>query len=270
MREAKSIERQHDGDRTVPAARQPRRRKRRRLSPFAYFCVFLLVILAGGFFAVFRFVRVSGVEVIGNTGYNAGQVAQASGIKTGMPLFTIDTRKTAQQIQVKLPMIREARIRHRLPTGIVIEVEKDKPAFVVAGSDGYVILDDADKVLEIAKDTASYASMPVIRGVTLKSAVPGARIDDAAAGQVKEAQTIIGSLKAYKIQKINSIDVTSNYQLSAEYDNRVHILLGTSSDLPVKIQFAANLLQSQISATDKGELDVSRCAQSNRASFTPS
>lgn len=270
MREAKTIDRQHDGRRTVPAARQPHRRKRRRLSPFAYFCVFLLVVLTGGFFAVFRFVRVSGVEVTGNTGYNAAQVIQASGIKTGMPLFTIDIRKAAQQIQAKLPMIREARIRHRLPTGIVVEVEKDNPAFVVAGASGYVILDDAGKVLAIAKDTGNYASMPVIQGIALKSSVPGAKIDAAAAGQVKKAREIIGSLKEYKIQKINNIDVSSDYQLSAEYDNRIHILLGTSSDLPVKIQFAANLLQTQISATDKGELDVSRCAQSNRASFTPS
>lgn len=270
MHEAKTISSKHDGRRAVPAAQRSGRRKRRKLSPLAYFCIFLLVLLAGGLFAVFRLVRVSGVEVAGNAGYSADQVVEASGIRAGTPLFPIDTQKAAEQICTKLPLVREVRIRHRLPTGLLIEVVKDNPAFVMAGSGGYVILDDAGKVLEIAKDTGKYAGMPVIQGVALKSAAPGAGIDAAASGQMREARSIIACLKKYKVQKINAVDVSSNYQLTAEYDGRIHILLGTSSDLPAKVEFAANLLRNQISATDKGELDVSQCARSNRASFTPS
>ena len=87
-----------------------------------------------------------------------------------------------------------------------------------------------------------------------------------------QAKEILLGFRNNKIEKITSVNIANAYELKVNYDGRVDILIGTQSDLAYKLKFAASLLKNKdyISDTDKGVLDVSQSAQSNRVSFVPS
>jgi hypothetical protein len=87
-----------------------------------------------------------------------------------------------------------------------------------------------------------------------------------------QAAEILSGFKSNQINKITSINVSNDYEIKANFDGRIDILIGTTSDLSNKLKFAAYLLKNKddISDSDKGLLDVSQSAQSNKVSFIPS
>lgn len=264
-----TIRAHRDGRVTVPAARRPRRR-RRKLSAFARCLIVAAAVAVVGAFGLWRLLRVSSVTVEGGSDYTAAQVAAASGVKTGMPLFAVDTALAARKVCAALPMVGTARVRYRLPTGLVIAVTKNTAAYVAAGKQGVAVMDKHWKVLAVEKDASKYPSLPLIKGVAFGTLAPGQSVTGAPLAQLEQAAAILKQLASSRIGKISAVDLSSSYQLSAIYDGRVTILLGTASDISYKLKFASGLLASKIGATERGTLDVSQSAQSNRASFIPS
>ena len=58
-------------------------------------------------------------------------------------------------------------------------------------------------------------------------------------------------------EHITTIDVADEMELQVWYQGRILTKLGTDNQLDYKIQFAAEILTKQLSASDKGQLDVS-------------
>lgn len=271
MREEKTVTvRAHRNGTVTAAAPKRRRRKKRRLSPFARGLILLLIVLAGVGAGGWRLLRVGRITVTGDAGYTASQVVTASGLHAGMPLFAVSGRKAGQKICAALPMVASAQVCYRPFTDVTIAVTKDTLAYVASTKDGVAALDKQWKVVAVAKDASQYASLPLIKGVSFGTVQAGRPITGTPLTQLKEAQTILAEIRSAKLDKITDLDVSNSYQLTAGYDGRITIVLGTSSDIPYKIKFAAGLLTSKIGAAEKGTLDVSQSAQSNRASFIPS
>lgn len=264
-----TIRTHRDGSVTMPAARRQRRR-RRKLSPFARWSVAVVVAAAVGFLGLWRLLQVGSVTVEGSSDYTAAQVVSASGVKTGMPLFAVDTARAARKVCAALPMVGTARVRYSPPTGLVIAVTKNSAAYVASAGQGVAVLDKHWKVLAVEKDSSKYPTLPLIKGVAFGPVAVGRTVAGAPLSQLEQAREILKELTSSRLGKINAVDMSSTYQLTVSYDNRITILLGTASDIPYKLKFASGLLASQIGATEKGTLDVSQSAQSNRASFIPS
>lgn len=270
LREVKTVTTRTNRQGTaVPAARR-RRRRRRKLSPFARLLIVAVIALAGGALGVWRLLRVGSVTVAGDAGYPAAQVVSASGVKAGMPLFAVNGREAARKVCSALPMVDTARVSYSPPTGIVIAVTKDSAAYVASAKEGVAVLDRGWKVLAVEKDSSRYPSLPLINGVAFGPVAPGEKITGAPLSQLQQARAILTELRSAHIDKVVNVNLSSSYQLTVNYDNRVSILLGTASDIPYKLKFAAALLASRVGATEKGTLDVSQSAQNNRASFIPS
>lgn len=253
----------------MPAA-HGKRRGRRKLSPFARWSIAVVAAAAVGFFGLWRLLRVGTVTVVGNSGYTAAQVVSASGMKTGMPFFAVDTSRAARKVCAALPMVGTARVRYSPPMGLVITVTRNSAAYVASAGQGVVVLDKHGKVLAVEKDSSKYPTLPLIKGVAFGSVTAGRTLTGAPLSQLGQAEEILGELTSSHLGKINTVDLSSAYQLTVSYDSRITILLGTASDIPYKLKFASGLLTSKIGATEKGTLDVSQSAQSNRASFIPS
>jgi cell division septal protein FtsQ len=252
-------------------AEHPRRR-RRRLSGFAYFLLVITILAVGGALSAIYFMRIDSIAVSGKTQYTAAQIIDASGIRPGQHIFLTDHAGAAAELCRKLPFIESAKVIYRPFTGIDIEVKPNTAVYDVAYKGGYAALDKNFKVLETSTDPSKFRGLPVISGTQLSDAVPGLRLSEKNLSQVMQAQAIINGLKKNQIDKITDINVADDFELRANYDGRIDILIGTSSDLSFKLKFAAYLLKnkSNISDDDKGLLDVSQSAQSNKASFIPS
>jgi len=253
------------------AAKRPRK-KRRRLSAFGCaLIVFFIIAVLGTFSAVFL-IRIDTIAVSGETIYPTAQIISASGLKVGERMLLANRGTAASEICKKLPYVGQAQVLYRPFTGIEIRVSRNTVAYDIKFSGGYAAVDKNMEILETAKDSSKFGGIPVIEGVRLGAAVPGDRIPQDGRQQVLQAQAIMSGLKANNVNKIVSVDVTDSLQLHANYDGRIDILIGTSSDLSYKLRFAAYLLsdKNDISDTDRGLLDVSQSAEDNKVSFIPS
>lgn len=249
-----------------------RRRKRRRLSPFAHVLIGLLFLLIVGAGAAVCFLKINDIEVRGKTDYTSSQIIAASGLKVGDRIFLSHPLLAQTQIVRKLPGIEEATVSFHIPLGFAIDVKADTPVLAVQCKNGFASIDRKCKVITVAKDAGSFASLPTVSGVSVENPVPGAVLPKKEKDKISQAVNIYNGLRKDKIQKIRSVDVSNTYELSADYDGRVKILIGTPADLNYKLEFAARLLSSKdyIGETEKGLLDVSQSAQNNKVSFIPS
>ena len=256
---------------TRKAADRPRK-KRRRLSAFAYFLILLTVLLAGGAVGAICFLKVDTLTVSGKTAYTQEQILQASGLKTGGSVLFIDRKSASCRICESLPYIAAAEIRYIPFTGIQIRVKADAAAYEVRLKDGYAQINRNFKVLKISAQQESADKLPLINGVALGKPAAGHTLSANDRARVTQAAEILDGFKSNRVSGIVSVDVSDTYEIRANYDGRIDILIGTPADLGYKLRFAASLLKNKndISDTDKGLLDVSQSAQSNRVSFIPS
>lgn len=250
-----------------------RGKKRRRRLPKAFAAVIIvMIILAAGFAATAYFLKIGGIAVKGKCVYTSAQITEASGLRTGDRLVTADRAAAIRRISVELPYILSAKIKYVPPDGLTIEVTPDTACICVKTDAGYTALDAAGKVLGTEKDKTKFADAVETSGVDVKGVLQGHYLSGAALKKALTACEISSLFRKYKVTGVTSVDVTNLYEIKANYSGRVNVLIGTSSDLDLKIRFAADLLtgKDKINETDKGELDVSETAQTNKARFIPS
>lgn len=264
-----------EGPRRRPAAKQQavRRKKRRKLTKTGRLVVLIgiLVLLAcvsvGGIWLV---LPVGSVAITGKTPYTQEKILQVSGISAGDRLFGVDKQKTARLLKTNLPYISDVMVSWRLPNTLVLRLQKAAPSAAVPRAGGFAILDAQGKVLEIAANLQAFPNLPTVTGPDTGTFAPGQTLNAPGKAKLEAAVTLLNDAKAAGIQQVTSADVHDEYQVSFGYQNRITVVIGTSADLDEKLRFAAYMLTKQLQASDKGTLDVSKAAQSNRAVFSPS
>jgi hypothetical protein len=249
-----------------------KKRKRRRLTRTAKLLIALIVAVSAGGAACVYFLKASGVESSGSSVYSQEQIVKASGLSAGDRLLLADRKAASAAVSAKLPYILSAHVTLRLPDVFVIEVKPDKASLCLKLAVGYAAVDRSGKVLELSTDNKKFASLPEVDGVVSAQLTPGAAAKGEAAAKISAAQKVADEFGRNKNTGIKSVDVTDLYQIKANYMGRIQIIIGTSSDIPLKVKFACTLISNKnnIKDTDKGVLDVSKAAQSNRANFIPS
>ncbi|MDR3552940.1 MAG: FtsQ-type POTRA domain-containing protein [Clostridia bacterium] len=236
-----------------------KRRGKRRRSPFLGIFIFILLAAAGAFVSVMIFFRVQNIEVRGTSKYSSRQIIEASGVADGRNLLSVNAEKTSAALCEKLPYIKSADIALRPLSTVIITVTKDTPCGALVSGDSYLLVDSQLKLLEIRQGAGKVKGLPLIRGFTAKSPVPGKKIVGGNQNTTDILVDIYGAFKDNKIDpaKVTEINVADSYELQLRYDNRINIVLGTGSYLSYKLKAAMYIINTQLAKTAKGKLDVS-------------
>lgn len=248
----------------------PPRQKRRKRKPSRLAYIVLFVTLAVCACAVFipSVFKVKEVKVSGNAPYTAQQVTQASGIKAGDGLFAINKANVVGRICSRLPNIGEVKISLKPLSTVEIRTAQAVPRYILQYSGGFAVTDNAFRVLETRKAAGNSDTLPLVVGVQSGSFTPGARVSFKDSGQAGEIADVLTAFSKSGMGHISQINITDRYQISALYDRRITILLGTSLGLDEKLRLAKGIIGSKLQASDKGTLDVS--SDNKTVIFTPS
>lgn len=257
------------GGRTKP---RRNRKKRRRLPKAVTAVIVVLLVLAAGLGSSAYFLKIGDIAVKGKSVYTSAQITNASGLHQGSRLLLADRASAQQRLSVELPYILGAKIHYLPPDGFLIEVKPDAACLCVKTDAGYTALDAYGKVLGTEKDKNKLPGAVETTGVDVKGVLPGHKLGGEALKKTLAAGLLLGELKRNKVTGITYVDVTSLYEIKAGYAGRVDVLIGTSADMASKVRFAADILvgKDKLTDTDKGVLDVSESAQTNKARFIPS
>ena len=131
--------------------------------------VFVLVLLLVGCSV---FLRVTDIIVAGTEYYTPEEVIEASGLKTGTSLLTVNGSRTALKLTGELLYVKEIRIDRVFPGTVVINVTECSASAYVRSNTDFWTLDNSGKVLEKVSN-ADTAGLYGIRGISRPVFDPG-------------------------------------------------------------------------------------------------
>ena len=228
------------------------------------------------------FFRVEEVVVSGTDKYTPWMIREASGISDGDSLLSISDARVSGNIISRLPYVDEVRVGIKLPGTVHIEITELETTYAIEASDGswWLITSDG-RVVERIQTTAA-AAYTRIYGVQANDPKEDQTVraaeEDSGTESTGEAgdgvtlpttaritgaerlEAVITILTALEdngvIGQIASVDVTNINDITMEYGQRLHVVLGTGENLAYKVQYMA-LAIAQIEEYETGELDVS-------------
>lgn len=211
---------------------QQRRHKSRRRArgrfPGLYKAVSAVLILAAVVVAFAIFFRVGDVQVIGNVRYTAQEIIDVTGVKNGDNLFTIDRAKLAREIQNRLPYVKTVSIRRALPDGLVISVTEGQAVAAVGQEGGWWLVDSAGKLLEQTSTPGGHAT---ITGISPLAPAAGTSLATSEEQRPRLAllREVLEGLEANGLlDKLGSVDLSEEYQVTLVYDSRFTVQLSTA------------------------------------------
>ena len=107
----------------------------------AVLCTLFAVICAALFF------KIQTIEVAGNSIYDSDKLIAISGIKTGQNLYSVSSSKVTANIKGACTYVSSVKVRRRLPSTLVIEVQEDTAAYYIKLAGEYYTLSPDLRVL---------------------------------------------------------------------------------------------------------------------------
>lgn len=250
-----------------------RRKHRRHVLTVFYLFLFFAVLGTAAALSLTVLFRIDGVSVTGTSRYSAQQIVEASGIQNGDNLILVKTREDSQEIRRKLPYIGSVEIHRKFPSQVQIEVQAATIFGAAAYGTGYVMIggdgiaDGKGIVLETVPSPPKDCA--IFHGLKIKKAQPGLPIELTDANQESIFENVMSAVQKNGIGKITSADFSQPARILLVYDGRVTINLGVPDNLSYKLDFAKNLLKNNIKETERGTLNMSTTADTDKAYFDP-
>lgn len=245
---------------------QVRKRRRRNRILFTLSLIFAVVI-AGVILSLTVLFHVTEIVVTGESRYTQEEIVQASHLATGGNLFTTDTSGAAGSIEETLPYIGSVKVVRKLPGTLLIQVEDIVVAGAVQYGDGYLVLGSNGKALEQVPYLPE--GCPSIVGAKLSQAEIGKVVEYADEEQKQLIETMSLAAEENELEDITQIDVSDPYNVKMVYNGRITLKFGLPTDLDYKIRFAQSVIDSEISSTDRGTLDLSLARDLSKVYFEP-
>lgn len=227
-------------------------------------------------FGMSIFFKVENVTVAGSEKYSAWDVREASGIRTGENLLTLNRAKISGKIRTELPYVKSIRIGIKLPNTVNIEIVEMDVVYAVEASDqSWWLMDASGKLVEKISASAAKGYTQVL-GVRLESPAVGSQavaeepVPDQtdSAGQTvpvtvrgsERLSTVVTILQYLEengvIGQAASLDVSNMKQIELWYEDRYQVLLGDTTRLSYKVKSMKQAIDQQ-KDYQTGILDVS-------------
>lgn len=232
--------------------------------------------------------------------YTVAQVVETMGVSLGDHLLEMDLEAMAQTLEQQLPWLENVRVRYRLPNTLVVQADPAHPRYALASEDQWATVSSRLKVLQLDSQQpqglvsldAGKAAVQVGQQLVLQTdpepvdeaailgqedlsneektaALEKARQEARTAAQeasdqrMESLQLLLQTLDKWNLSAdVTSVTVADDMEMQFGYQGRIQVLVGTSNQLDYKIQFSAEILAHQLSASDRGTLDSSNILSS--------
>lgn len=232
--------------------------------------------------------------------YTVAQVVETMGVSLGDHLLEMDLEAMAQTLEQQLPWLENVRVRYRLPNTLVVQADPAHPRYALASEDQWATVSSRLKVLQLDSQQsqglvsldAGKAAVQVGQQLVLQTdpepvdeaailgqedlsneektaALEKARQEAQTAAQeasnqrMESLQLLLQTLDKWNLSAdVTSVTVADDMEMQFGYQGRIQVLVGTSNQLDYKIQFSAEILAHQLSASDRGTLDSSNILSS--------
>ena len=245
-------------ERPAPKKKAGTGKKRKKRKPMS---LRAKVLIAGsGIFAILAVLmftlmfQVKQIRVEGETRYSEEEVLAACGIKMEENLL-LAGKESAALIQKGLPYVRDAVVRKRLPSTVVIELSETTPKYCMEQEGKWYVLDTDLKLLERADKQPK--KLMVLKGLLFDEAQLGEKAAFFEAVKVKALEELGQIFNENEITGITAIDMENSLDVRLKYEDRLVIKLGIPNDLETKVRHALAVIREKLDPKDRGMIDIS-------------
>ncbi|MGN0476357.1 MAG: cell division protein FtsQ/DivIB [Ruminococcus sp.] len=243
---------------------------RRSLKIFTYAAIVGVVVVLGITLSLTVFFKTAQYEVSGKTRYDKQDIINACGIKEGENIFLADKQRASENIINSFPYIAQADVSFGFPDKIVIEVTEGKASYMVKyAKKDFCVVSKEGRILKNSKKKIS--DLPLVKGLTLKSNVPGTYVEYSDESMSTALETIVESVDKCGLDKLTEINVSDKANLTFTYDGRILVKMGVPEDIDYKVRTANSIITEKLDPNDtgiiQGTLDVSQCKDTKKSYF---
>jgi cell division protein FtsQ len=227
-------------------------RKRRKNYSLYYAAALTAALIILGVLSVTVFFKTKTLSVSGNSVYTAGEIAEASGVAAGAPLLLLDRAGIRQKVLDDFIYIDDVKVSAKFPSTVTVSVTPSVAAASVQTEGGYLLITKTGKVLEAVSEPRS--GTVVINGAGAAGLAPGEMLTL----EDESRQLLILSLaeKGFGVlsDKLSSVDIKDEANVTFLYDNRLEINVGAYSDMDYKVKFLQYVIKDSIGPNTSGKL----------------
>lgn len=275
----------------IRQARQEARRRRRRklmIRRTIIVCTVLLAVLAAIAWGVMSiigaqqskqgvttdFLAVKEILVEGDTRYSAETIIETSGLYVGQSLFGVNKVQAHDTLKEQLPYLDKVEIGNKGLFTLRIRVTDIPVMGAVKVKKSWYILGENNKALEhIAKGNPPKGTLKVLGASLAGNEVGQTLLDERS---LRVCNTLVAAADLYKLEGLTTIDMTDKTKVTLLINQRLKVILGNETNIPVQIEMLADTLPTLYDNNGKkveGELDMTSYADSDpdndRAVYTP-
>lgn len=232
--------------------------RRRRLKKHILTVLLAVAVMCAGVVLVFSlFFKINTVTVGGDRVYSDKEIIDKSGIEIGENLFKINEEKLSEKLSEELPYVKSVTLERKLPDTIILNIEASREIAAVTTRNGFVLLDEAGKVLD-KNASILKENVAVVNGVKLKEYVEGERV---AFTDEKKTETLLKLFEAIKnadMQLLTEINLKNINDIKIKYDDRITFEVGSLTNIETKLArgVAALEKENEINSYSEGTLDL--------------
>ena len=205
------------------------------------------------------FFKTQTITITGNSIYSKKEITAVLPIQKEKNLFLADVKGAEEKLEENLPYIYDARIKRKLPSTIIVDIEETPEVYAIKNKDKtYTLVDDNFKVLIKSAQKAPENSI-IIKKAALSVSETGKKAKFTNKKTEEQLKILIKQKKIMKLDKITelySTDINNNYMV---YDSRITIKLGSVDDIEDKLNSALAAIEKleEQNPQIEGELTVS-------------
>ncbi|MDO5560159.1 MAG: FtsQ-type POTRA domain-containing protein [Oscillospiraceae bacterium] len=218
-----------------------RSRRRRRNFVGYYFIVIFLVVTIGVSLSVTLLFNINDIVVTGNTLYDSVEIIKATGIVKGDNLVRLNTEDAEKNILKKMLYVDDVKIKKGFPDKLYISLTPSVAMAYVQCQGGYMLISHGWRILDLT-ETPQDQSLLVINGFNPESTDRATKASSIDAGKNAILSQMLAQIDEQQMQNLISIDLSDKFNLKINYDNRITIVIGNSTDIKYKLKFANQLL----------------------------
>lgn len=230
-------------DRVAERKQMYRRRKiiRRRIIASIIMVLIVAVIL----FVVSLFIRVKEITITGNLGnYTYAEILEASGIEQGDMLLYVSKESVANEIEKALPYATQVKVKKKLFSKVIIEVECSSEAYALYINREYVVVDSDFKALRfVAKANEKTLDVVRVMGLDAQKVTLGETVKFNGEVRLGHFKKIYDGLQGEPFGKLDYIDVTDVIWLKAGFENGFSIDFGNYTNLDYNLKWASAVVR---------------------------
>ena len=205
---------------------------------------FFTLLCCAGVYVYQNGATVTSINIVGENRYKDEKIIETAGVYVGINMLSVREKAVNEAVTKALPYIKEVEVEYQLPDVLVFNITPTTERLLIAGSTGYICLDEDGKILSLNKKKLTDGRY-LIEGFEDQPAEAGgifvpSENNKEKYEKVKEIVSILE--KSGKFPK-GAINVSDLKDVKVIYDSRICIYLGDCERLESQVESAINIIE---------------------------